>query len=86
MFRRVWKAVETKIRKTRVAKTKSKREERGRGKETREERTEKEEKTQKKENDGSEKSSRRMRDWNVEEEIAKSKEEAKKLVFQRFYK
>ena len=47
MSRRVWKAVEIKIRKTRVAKTKRKREERGRGKETREERTEKEEKTKK---------------------------------------
>ena len=75
MSRGVWKTVEAKTRKTRVEKTKTKRE-----------KEEKEEKTEKRKNDGSEKSSRRIGNWNEKKEIAKSEEEAKKLVPQKFYK
>jgi len=65
VFRRVWKAVETKAREVRMVKAKK----------PRKERTMKVKKV-----------ARKWDIWDKEEKVAKFKEEAKKLIPQRFYK
>ena len=60
MPRRVWEAIEAKIRKVRVAETERQREEETRKKETRSKRKKEKEKTKEREKDESTKSSRRM--------------------------
>ena len=85
MSRRVWKIVEIKVEKVRVVEI-----EKRRGKEVRKERARektKEEKTKKRERTMEvKKIAKEWEIWNEEKETAKSKEETKKLVSQRFYK
>ena len=61
VFREMWKAMETEVRKTKVVKIERMRKERGRRKETEEERKEEETTKERKDNRGK-KDSRRMRD------------------------
>ena len=83
--RRMWKTVEAKAGKTKVAKTKRRREERGREKETRRERAEKggrkekEEKTKKEENDRSEERGGEMGDLGWREESSKVRERGQEI-------
>jgi len=89
IFRRVWKAVETKAREVRMVKAKRGRE-KGRREEIRREGTEKgrtkEKKPRKKRTMKVKKIAKEWDIWDKEEKVAKFKEEAKKLVPQRFYK
>jgi len=88
--RRVWKTVETKVEEVRVAETEERRgKERKRKEVSREKAREKikEEKTKKRERIIEvKKIAKEWEIWNKEKEAAKYKEEANKLVSQRFYK
>ena len=83
MLRRIWKIVETKAGKTRIAKTKKKEKKEKERKKQKEREQKKEEKKKKLKKDRLmevKKVAEEWEIWNKEKKVAKSKEEAEKLV------